>query len=109
MITKFPEVICDNIAIVGALAVIFLVFGAAVRLVSFPDSVVEAAWKRAKGRCECRRTTHDHTIPHGIQLTWGNRGREGKGAWEAHHKVRGGSDTVSNCEILFWDCHKKTF
>ena len=26
----------------------------------FPKSVLEAAWERAKGRCECRRKTHDH-------------------------------------------------
>jgi hypothetical protein len=74
----------------------------------FPTSVVEAAWARAKGKCECTRTTHNHSVPHGKQLVWDNRGREGRGAWEAHHKIRGGPDTLSNCQILCWGCHKQT-
>jgi 5-methylcytosine-specific restriction endonuclease McrA len=44
---------------------------------------------------------------------WENRGREtGRGAWEAHHIVSqeaGGESTLSNCEILCWDCHSRTF
>ena len=42
------------------------------------------------------------------QLVWANRGRTGRGAWEAHHRVRDGPDTLSNCEILCWDCHSRT-
>jgi 5-methylcytosine-specific restriction endonuclease McrA len=38
----------------------------------------------------------------------GNRGREGRGAWEAHHVNANGEDILSNCEILCWDCHKNT-
>jgi len=75
---------------------------------AFPDSVVDAAWIRAGGKCECRRVGHVHSIPHGSSLTRANRGREGRGAWEAHHRVRGGPDTLSNCEILCWDCHSRT-
>lgn len=77
----------------------------------FPDDVVSAAWKRAGGKCECARTTHGHYATCGKTLTWANRGREGVGAWEAHHKTAdasGGPDTLSNCEILCWDCHSKT-
>jgi 5-methylcytosine-specific restriction endonuclease McrA len=78
---------------------------------SFPESVVKEAWKRAGGRCECKNTTHNHYRRCNKQLTWENRGREGRGAWEAHHTVSvdsGGSNTLSNCEILCWDCHTKT-
>jgi 5-methylcytosine-specific restriction protein A len=68
---------------------------------AFSDSVVQDAWKRAGGECErC-----------GKQLTWENNCREGRGCWEAHHKTSvaaGGSDTLSNCEILCFDCHAKT-
>lgn len=84
----------------------------------FPDSVVREAWRRAGGslppapsRCECRRVTHAHSIPHGSQLIWGNRGYAGRGCWEAHHRVAqasGGQPILSNCEILCWDCHKET-
>lgn len=76
---------------------------------AFPDYVVEAAWRRAGGRCECERVTHDHGRRRcGKQLVWGNRGREGRGAWEAHHRVAGDPETLSNCEILCWSCHRAT-
>lgn len=75
---------------------------------AFPQSVVEEAWKRAGGRCECRRVTHGHAIPHRKRLSWGNRGRVGWGKWEPHHKWAGGPDSLSNCEILCWDCHRQT-
>ncbi len=75
---------------------------------AFPDSVVTDAWKRSGGRCECRRTTHGHSIPHGAGLTWSARGSEGPGGWEAYHVNSNGPDTLSNCEILCQPCHKVT-
>ena len=77
----------------------------------FADDVVASAWKAANGRCQCARTTHGHSVPCGKLLVLQNRGREGVDAWEAHHKVSvdaGGGDTLSNCEILCWDCHSRT-
>lgn len=78
----------------------------------FPDNVVEAAWRRAGGRCECRRLSHNHPyVRCNKELVWENRGRDGRGKWEAHHRVSvdaGGADTLSNCEILCWDCHSQT-
>ncbi|MGO9643664.1 MAG: HNH endonuclease signature motif containing protein [Candidatus Bathyarchaeia archaeon] len=79
---------------------------------SFPDSLIAQAWRRAEACCECRRITHKHRVPCGMRLTWENRGREGRGAWEAHHIVgqnAGGADILSNCEILCWNCHSNTF
>jgi len=68
---------------------------------AFSESVVTDAWKRADGQCErCDK-----------QLAWENRGREGRGCWEAHHKMSlavGGSNTLSNCEILCFECHSNT-
>lgn len=66
---------------------------------AFPDSVVEAVWQIVNGKCEkC-----------GKQLVWDNRGREDRGAWEAHH-IDGNpnNNTHSNCRILYWDCHRLT-
>jgi hypothetical protein len=77
---------------------------------AFSDSVVSQAWNRAGGHCECRRQTHKHPFTRcNKQLVFANRGREGYGAWEAHHVNSNGGDTLSNCEILCWDCHKRTF
>jgi hypothetical protein len=75
----------------------------------FSDEVVEKAWRRADGKCECRRKSHGHSyIRCNKQLAWNNRGREGRGKWETHHRSSGGGDGLSNCEILCWDCHSRT-
>ncbi|RKY39224.1 MAG: hypothetical protein DRP72_00355 [Candidatus Omnitrophota bacterium] len=78
---------------------------------AFSDEVVRQAWIRAGGKCECKRTTHNHYYGRcNKDLVWENRGREeGRGAWEAHHISSTGGDTLSNCEILCWDCHRQTF
>lgn len=76
---------------------------------AFSNEVVKKAWVRAGGKCECRRVSHKHYyIRCNKELVWGNRGRKGRGAWEAHHINSNGGDTLSNCEILCWDCHKNT-
>lgn len=68
---------------------------------AFSPETIKEAWERAEGLCEkCKK-----------QLTWDNRGDEGRGKWEAHHKIAvkdGGSDDLCNCQILCTDCHKKT-
>lgn len=79
---------------------------------AFSSQTVEQAWRRTGGRCECERRTHGHLGRCGASLKWANRGRSGAGAWEANHSVRlesGGSDALSNCEILCWSCHRQTF
>jgi len=71
----------------------------------FPENVVKQAWERAGGQCECRRRTHSHFYtPCGKVLVWENRGKEGRGGWEAHHITIDGGDVFSNCEILCSDC-----
>jgi len=74
----------------------------------FPDSVVRQAWNRSGGRCECKRTQHNHSGRCNRSLRWESRGKESPYGWEAHHVTAGGSDALSNCEILCQDCHKKT-
>jgi len=75
---------------------------------AFPESVVKQAWDRSGGRCECRRTTHGHSGRCSRTLLWPSRGKETSYGWEAHHINANGPDTLSNCEILCQDCHKKT-
>jgi len=67
---------------------------------AFSDSTVASCWRIVKGVCEkCRNP-----------LKWENRGRTGQGAWEAHH-IDGNpnNDSLTNCQILCWPCHEKTF
>ena len=80
---------------------------------AFSKNVVEAAWARAGGRCECERVRCTHGYFRcGKQLNRYARGLDNHpGGWEAHHKkavANGGDDSLSNCEILCIRCHKNT-
>jgi len=77
--------------------------------IPFPQSVVDEAWKRSGGQCECRRDHFEHAgfrCPE--RLSYWDRGSEGPGGWEAHHKNSNGPAIASNCEILCQECHKRT-
>jgi len=78
---------------------------------AFSDETVRQAWLDAGGKCECARASHGHGTRCNKTLIWANRGRNGFGAWEAHHRTtaQSGDDSLSNCEILCWPCHSKTF
>ncbi len=66
----------------------------------FPDSVVEAAWVRSGGRCECERSSHNHGKRCPTKLNKASRGKETSMGWEAHHTNSNGEPILSNCEIL---------
>ena len=75
----------------------------------FSEEVVEAAWRRSGGYCECRRKTHEHSYTRcNKQLVKANSGRAGRGCWEAHHLDASRGDSLSNCQILCWDYHSRT-
>ena len=70
---------------------------------AFPQSVIDALWRRCGGQCECRRIICGHTGRCNRRLTAHN--------WHAHHVVSvdaGGADTLSNAEALCVPCHQKT-
>ncbi len=60
-----------------------------------------ALYQRAGGRCECTMQVCDHS---------GRRCSRGlsPGYWEAHHRVAGGADTLSNLIAMCATCHKNT-
>lgn len=63
----------------------------------FNEQTIQQAWNRSGGRCECTRILHSHSGRCNKQLSYENRGREGRGAWEAHHRTSvaaGGSDSL---------------
>lgn len=76
----------------------------------FPQTVIEQAFIRSGGRCECtRQHTGQFATHHGgrcpTQFTYAGH------AWEAHHVTAqsvGGADTLSNCQILCLTCHRLT-
>ena len=75
----------------------------------FADSVLREAWRRAGGRCECKRTAHDHYGRCNEQLVWESRGREGHGKWVEHSKSGLYEDSVSDCQILCRNCFTISF
>ncbi|MGD9116339.1 MAG: hypothetical protein PVJ61_04065 [Dehalococcoidia bacterium] len=71
---------------------------------AFSDEVLAQAWKRANGTCECARHNHGHFAKcHKDLLRW-KRGQEGWGGWQARHINDPNDDSLSNCEILCWEC-----
>ena len=77
---------------------------------AFSETIKDQAYQRSGGRCECTRKHEGLTAPHHggrCPVTFTRHG----GKWEAHHKVSvssGGSDTLSNCEVLCLECHQLT-
>ncbi len=66
---------------------------------AFSEQTKEEALKRAGGRCECERGSHSSHIAR----------CHSSYKLEFHHKTAvasGGSDALSNCEVLCHDCHQ---
>ena len=76
----------------------------------FSDAIVEQAWTRSGGKCECERVTHGHTGRCNKTLLKSFRGdRDSSYGWEPHSKSGLHLDIASDCQILCWNpCHKST-
>jgi len=77
---------------------------------AFSDKTKDEAYARSGGRCECTRQHAGMADAphHGGRCT---KAFTRQGNWEAHHKVAvssGGSDNLSNCEVLCTKCHELT-
>jgi len=76
---------------------------------AFTDLTLEKSWERADGKCECTNKEHGwHGSPHGEELSWGNRGRPGLGAWEAYSIGGKTLDSPEYCRIFCWRCFKSS-
>jgi hypothetical protein len=80
--------------------------------VKFQQDVIDAAWKKAGGKCGCQRTSHYYHrdgICGQVLVLESKSISSGRGAWEAHYRDSNHENgAASNCEILCWDCHKQT-
>jgi 5-methylcytosine-specific restriction endonuclease McrA len=72
---------------------------------AFSDSVKDSAFQRSGGVCECRRSAHTaHSSGRCATVVLRHTA-------EYHHVTAasvGGSDSLSNCEVLCLTCHKLT-
>lgn len=69
---------------------------------AFPQSVKDAAYNRAGGKCECTMTRCGHT---------GRCNKSLSSGWHAHHRTAvssGGDDTLGNCQAMCIPCHQNT-
>ncbi len=72
-------------------------------IMAFSDETKRSAFKYAGGKCECTRKEHDHIGRCNAPLTMATA--------EFHHITAesvGGSDGLSNCEVLCHECHVGT-
>lgn len=70
----------------------------------FSNEIVEAAWARAKGACECLYADHGHHNRCGKTLLKAYRGDKFSFfGWEAHSKSGRYLNDISDCEIVCWD------
>ena len=72
------------------------------------DLVVDQAWARSGGQCECTTPSHGHSERCSHKLLRERRGADPHYWWQAHKKVTGSDDTLNNCEILCHGCFKQT-
>jgi hypothetical protein len=79
-------------------------------MTKFSDHIIEQAWKRVEGKCECKLVTHGHTGRCNKVLRRSFQGdRNGSYGWQAHSISEEHLNTASDCEILCWNpCHKAT-
>ena len=74
------------------------------------DEVLENAWVRSKGRCECPRTDHGHGDTWGRALVWEHRGATTSTSWILVRRGDpngGGWHAVQNAQPLCAECSRR--
>jgi hypothetical protein len=74
----------------------------------FDEETIALAFIRSRGRCECIRSSHHHfAVRCDNDLLIDKRGVNKLGGWFVHSKVKNAGNSLSNCEILCWECCEK--
>lgn len=69
-------------------------------------AVLQGAWRRAGGRCECTQSGHGHEGRCNADLNWGLRGSSMDGGWDSLTRT-GATDSLANITIVCMDCKRK--
>lgn len=77
-------------------------------MAEFSKELIEKAWERSGGVCECRRAGHGHIGRCHNSLIKGHRDdRISYFGWQAYSKSGDYLDSLDDCEILCYDpCYK---
>ena len=70
----------------------------------FSEAIIQAAWTRSAGICECSDIVHGHAQRCSTRLLWTLQGGELGGGWQAVRKASWGTDVLANCEIRCVKC-----
>ena len=78
--------------------------------VQFLEDIVKKACGRANGYCECTRFFHEHEGRCNRVLQDNKRGHKDTWyGWQAYSISGRYFQSISDCEILCWDCYSKSF
>jgi hypothetical protein len=72
----------------------------------FSNLIIQQAWTRSAGRCECVRGDHNHGSRCNRALVWERRTGESKpGSWVADSKSGAFRPGAEDCTIVCWQCY----
>ena len=75
----------------------------------FSEDIVQKAWERSDAYCECTNSFHGHDGRCNRVLLDSKRGdKTSLYGWQAHSISGRYLNSVSDCEILCWDCYSKS-
>ena len=69
-------------------------------------ALVQSAWQRAGGRCECTHAGHGHEGRCNAMLYWGMQNSSSEGGWYADLR-HGAMPNLSSIKILCAECRRK--
>ncbi len=72
----------------------------------FSADVVEAAFIRSDGKCECTERHHKHSGRCNNLIVYIMRGMDLPSGWETHRPDSDSPPDAGNCRILCMDCYK---
>jgi hypothetical protein len=73
---------------------------------AFPEPLIQAAWRRSGGQCECTSDGHGHGKRCGTRLLSTLQAAEGGAGRTASRRASWGTDVLANCEIRCTRCQR---
>jgi len=75
---------------------------------TFPEDIVQEAWTRSGGKCECVKVSHAHPyVRCNKKLVWSHRYMDIEGGWEDYRSNKFAGNVVSNCRIICIACARR--
>ncbi len=72
----------------------------------FPSAIIQGAWRRTGGKCECSFSVHGHGPKCNKVLQWHLQNSSAEGGWFAVEKSPGAPPNLNNCIIMCNECKR---